>query len=170
MSLSFEAAFEALHGHKPYAWQRRLCAEVVGRGWPNVIAAPTGAGKTAVLDVALFHLATPSQAKAPRRIVFAVDRRVVVDQAFERAQHIQKQLYQAADGPLVDMRGRLIEISGCDDNEQALRIEELRGGLPREDDWARIRRLAGDGTHPRGPPRQRYTDHPRRGAPVGRLR
>lgn len=61
----------------------------------------TGAGKTAVLDIALFHLAlTASDAvrtPAPRRIVFAVDRRVIVDQAYNRARKLQRALENTKD-------------------------------------------------------------------------
>ena len=139
MSLSFEPVFEAMHGHKPYAWQRRLYAEVEEKGWPKVIAAPTGAGKTAVLDIALYHLASEDRAvshRAPRRIILAVDRRVIVDQAFERALHIKQQLQRAKDGPLMVMRSRLLANSGGSDGAP-LHVEELRGGMSREDDWAR---------------------------------
>ena len=144
MSFDFASLFEALHGCRPYAWQTRLCAEVIEGGWPKVIAAPTGAGKTAVLDIALYHLAREAEAsncKAPRRIVFAVDRRVVVDQAFERAQRIQRQLDSASDGPLREASKRLRHLAGTGNSAggdaSALHVEELRGGLPREDDWAR---------------------------------
>jgi CRISPR-associated endonuclease/helicase Cas3 len=140
MSLTFDAVFKVLYGHSPYDWQRRLCSEVMERGWPMVIAAPTGAGKTTVLDIALYHLAAEDRSairKAPRRIVFAVDRRVVVDQAFERAQHLEQRLSKPDSDPLMQMRQRLIAIAGGHDEDKPLHVEELRGGLPREDDWAR---------------------------------
>ena len=80
----FPAVFDAIHGHAPYAWQTRLANEIAESGvWPGGIAAPTGAGKTAVLDVALFHLALNADTRprtAPMRIVLAVDRRIIVDQ------------------------------------------------------------------------------------------
>src|SRR5690606_170118 len=92
----FPAFFKAVHDAEPYLWQRRLLDEVVQSGWPATIAAPTGAGKTAVLDVALFHLALEAAygetRKAPLRIVFAVDRRVIVDQAHDRAMLIQSRI------------------------------------------------------------------------------
>jgi len=51
---------------------------------------PTASGKTACMDVALHALAAqaeraPHQRTAPRRIWFVVDRRIVVDEAHERA-------------------------------------------------------------------------------------
>lgn len=125
--------FAAVHGHPPFAWQARLAAEVIADGWPAVIAAPTGTGKTAVIDVALFHLALegcrPGRV-APVRIVYAVDRRVVVDQAYERACRIRAMLARA-EGPCAAVAAALAGFGSA-----PLHIEQLRGGLPREDDWA----------------------------------
>lgn len=131
----FPGAFAAVHdGRPPYLWQTRLLAEVAERGWPRVIAAPTGAGKTAVLDVALFHLALElaqgGPRRAPMRIVFAVDRRVIVDQAHDHAMRIAHKLQ---DDPA--LRAMADVLRG--DAATALHVSELRGGLPREDDWAR---------------------------------
>lgn len=140
---SFEAVFEAVHGYRPYLWQARLAREVDEIGawpetWPAALAAPTGAGKTAVIDIALWHLAKEAAAssrRAPLRIVFAVNRRVIVDQAFERAKTIAERLREARDGPLLRMRDALAFLS--EDPLQPLHVEQLRGGLPREDEWAR---------------------------------
>lgn len=135
----FAEVFAAIHGYPPYAWQQRLLQDVAGAGnWPCAIAAPTGAGKTAVLDVALFHLAVEAGARprrAPMRIVLAVDRRVIVDQAFERARRIRDALDVAAgeNNALVRMAARLRAFSG----DRPLHIAELRGGMPLESDWAR---------------------------------
>lgn len=85
----FEAFFDAVHGCAPYRWQTRLLRKVVeDKRWPDCIGAPTGAGKTTVIDIALFHLALElarlragglEPRSAPMRIVLAVDRRVIVD-------------------------------------------------------------------------------------------
>ena len=134
----FPEVFESVHRHAPYAWQRRLLEQVAESGsWPGGVAAPTGAGKTAVLDVALFHLALASGARsrrAPLRIVLAVDRRIIVDQAFERARRISDALDVAAgETPLARMAARLRALSG----DKPLHVAELRGGMPLERDWAR---------------------------------
>jgi len=87
----FAAYFEAIHGHRPFPWQERLLAQVASEGrWPSLLDLPTGTGKTAAIDVAVFHLALDAEhpaaeRKGPRRIIMVVDRRTVVDQAFERA-------------------------------------------------------------------------------------
>jgi CRISPR-associated endonuclease/helicase Cas3 len=133
----FPAVFQALHGHPPFLWQTRLLGVVIAQGWPDTLAAPTGAGKTAVLDIALFHLALEADAaqrRAPRRIVLAVDRRIVVDQAYERARKIRAALDKADGGHVAAFAAALRRLGGAD---EALHVEELRGGMPREDDWVR---------------------------------
>lgn len=140
----FAEFFAAVHGYDPYKWQIRLAKAVLDGAWPDTIAAPTGAGKTAVIDIAVWHLAAeaarlgaePSSPRAaPTRIVFAVNRRVVVDQAYERAKLVADRLCKASNGSLRAVRDALASQAGDDDHP--LHVEQLRGGLPLEDDWAR---------------------------------
>lgn len=137
--------FRALHGadKAPFPWQTRLLHEIVhapdGR-WPGLLDLPTGSGKTAAIDIAVFHLALEaakprSQIRAPRRIVLVVDRRTVVDQAFTRAKGIAEQLAKAKEGVLAVVRARLGALA--DDEDQPLAVAQLRGGMPRDDAWAR---------------------------------
>jgi len=103
----FPAYFMACHGHPPFDWQQKLAEKVLSTAWPGVLALPTAAGKTAILDIALFALAKqaelpPAQRTAPRRIVFVVDRRVVVDATAERARKIAGKLEQADQGIRAD--------------------------------------------------------------------
>lgn len=131
--------FEACHGVKPFRWQHELMARVLAEGWPKVLALPTAAGKTAVLDIALFSLAAqakqpPGQRTAPRRIVFVVDRRVVVNATAERAKRILAKLESASEGSLLaSMREALLSYGG----EKPLRCVELRGGVWRDEAWSR---------------------------------
>ena len=70
----FPAYFEAVHGHPPFAWQRRLLQHVLEAGWGAPIDLPTASGKTAVLDVAVFALALQADnpdRRTPRRIALA---------------------------------------------------------------------------------------------------
>jgi CRISPR-associated endonuclease/helicase Cas3 len=136
----FATYFEAIHQQRPFPWQERLLAHVVREGrWPSLLDLPTGAGKTAAIDVAVFHLALdagrpPTERRAPRRIVMVVDRRTVVDQAFERAEKVAAALNGARGGVLAAVRERLCALSGTD---EPLARAQLRGGMPRDDAWAR---------------------------------
>ncbi len=134
----FSAFFEAVHGVSPFPWQRRLFRHVREGGWPELLDLPTGTGKTSALDVALVHLALDDAMQgrtASMRVVYVVDRRTIVDQAFERA----RRLLEALRAPTVDavrtIADRLRALSG--NEAEPLHAALLRGGMPREDAWAR---------------------------------
>lgn len=129
----FRAFFRDVHGHPPFPWQCRLTAQVLDRGvWPKVIDLPTGAGKTAVLDTAVFAMAA-RPAKSPRRIVFVIDRRIVVDQVCQRAERIRDRV-AAGETPILDrIRERLQALS---DAGAPLGVAALRGGVPVDHEWA----------------------------------
>jgi len=142
----FGGYFDALHGHGPYPWQERLAEKVAGGDWPGAIDLPTGSGKTACLDVATFALASqatsaPQQRSVPRRIFFCVNRRVIVDEAYERARHIARKLAEAegGDGILADMAAALRRVAGTEQRPDVppLDVLELRGGIYRDNRWAR---------------------------------
>jgi len=137
----FAAFFEALWGFAPFPWQQRLLATVVEQGWPHTLDLPTGSGKTAVLDVAVFALAVdadraPGERRQRRRVVMVIDRRVVVDQAWVRARAMARALAEAQEGVLAAVASRLRRLQG-DDEAEPLRASVLRGGMARDDDWAR---------------------------------
>lgn len=144
----FDGFFEAVWGQRPFAWQRALAQQVLtasvgGRpAWPEAIALPTASGKTACLDIAVFALAAQAHridmrqpVQAPRRIFFVVDRRVIVDEAFERAKVLAAALAGAAPGAgiLRDVADRLRLLGST---ELPLAVQALRGGQLRSDDWA----------------------------------
>lgn len=136
----FPAFFHEVHGQRPFPWQERLAAQLAGSGrWPAVLGLPTGAGKTAVLDVAVFHLALEAERgpdrRAPIRVALIVDRRLVVDDAFRRAERLARVLREAGGATVAGrVAARLRRLT---DDGPPLLTARLRGGLPREDDWTR---------------------------------
>ena len=130
-SSDFSAFFRGVHGHEPFPWQQRLTTRVLERGtWPQVIDLPTGAGKTAVLDTAVFALALRPEI-SPRRVVFVIDRRIVVDQVHERAKRIRDRVEEGATPILRRVRERLRNLSGG----APLGVAALRGGIPVDKEW-----------------------------------
>ena len=130
----FDVYFKAVHGHEPYPWQSRLTRQVLAEEkWPTVIDLPTGTGKTAVLDTAIFALAA-RPAVFPRRIVFVIDRRIVVDQVYERAERISDKIKSASNGVLAELKARLSKLTDAD---EPLGVAALRGGIPIDGEWAR---------------------------------
>lgn len=130
----FESFFAALHGYKPFPWQKRLAKRVCIEGcWPKVVDLPTASGKTACIDIALFSLAVRGK-DAPRRIFFIVDRRVIVSEAYNRAERIKDGLKNARGGILRAVADRLRNLAGGD---EALETYQLRGGAFRDETWVR---------------------------------
>jgi CRISPR-associated endonuclease/helicase Cas3 len=144
----FEEFFRALYDKPPFPWQWRLANQVCTRNWPAAIALPTASGKTACIDIAIFALACQAtwlvaQRTAPRRVFFVVDRRVIVDEAYERARNLAQELYKADGGIMKEVADALHRIAGHNlsatetDGERPLACFQLRGGVYRDDAWAR---------------------------------
>ena len=130
-SEDFATFFRDVHGHEPFPWQQRLTSEVLDQGtWPSVIDLPTGTGKTAVLDTAVFALAAQPDV-TPRRVVFVIDRRIVVDQVYNRAQRLQRRIEAGDTMVLRRVRDRLSALS----DGEPLGVAALRGGVPIDDGW-----------------------------------
>ena len=110
--VDFSAYFRDVHGYEPFPWQIRLTRQVIDEGeWPEVIDLPTGVGKTAALDTAIFSLAAHPE-RFPRRVVFVVDRRIIVDQVYERAERIQTAVEAARTPTLRWVKDRLGSAGG----------------------------------------------------------
>jgi len=108
---SFRSDFEELTGDKPFRWQERLYLRFVEGDLPSAVDIPTGLGKTAVIVVWL--IARARGAPVPRRLIYVVDRRAVVDQATTIAVKLQRNLDTRAahlKGPL-ELNGRSLPIS-----------------------------------------------------------
>lgn len=125
---------------EPFPWQTMLAEGAAGGGWPKAISLPTASGKTACIDAGIFALAAtahPSTPKQmPRRIWFVVDRRIVVDEAFTRAEKIAEKLRKAESGPLKEVADVLRDLAGS--SRPPLAVARLRGGAWKDNLWARI--------------------------------
>jgi CRISPR-associated endonuclease/helicase Cas3 len=132
--MNFDDYFEALNGVKPFPWQRRLVSQVLASGrWPSSISLPTASGKTAILDIAVFCLASQGKkGNTGRRIFYIVDRRVVVDQAYERAESLARKLTEAKEGILSEVAKELMRYGGS----KPLAVARLRGAMYRDESWA----------------------------------
>lgn len=77
--IPFEVTFQALTGHPRFPWQRELFERFIKGQVERAVDIPTGLGKTAVM--AIWLIARANRTSLPRRLVYVVDRRAVVDQA-----------------------------------------------------------------------------------------
>lgn len=126
----FVKFFKDVHKHEPFPWQQRLMKRVLDRGWPDVIDLPTGAGKTAVLDVAVFAMAARPDI-SPRRVVFVIDRRIVVNQVHVRAMRIRDRIQKGETATLRTIQERLRELT----DGEPLDVAALQGGVPLDNEW-----------------------------------
>jgi CRISPR-associated endonuclease/helicase Cas3 len=174
----FPEFYSAVNGYEPFPWQRELVKTLVehqGR-WPAVLDLPTSAGKTSALDAAVFLLAlqvvesegsfTPipvCERTAGLRTFFVVDRRIVVDEAGEKAKKLANVLNTAddrpdavsrlqasirelrrlapdAEGPLTPSEVATIQAVSkrlrAFGGDKALHVSVLRGGMYRDGSWA----------------------------------
>lgn len=138
---AFAAFHRAVHKQGAFEWQERLLQEIdTKRCWPRVLDLPTGAGKTTCIDIALFALALDAQRPhadrwCPRRIAMVVDRRVVVDQVAERGRKLLIALTTSNDATVAAVRDALASLTQGE--EEPLAVFTLRGGIPKDDGWAR---------------------------------
>ncbi|HBO46241.1 MAG TPA: CRISPR-associated endonuclease Cas3'', partial [Planctomycetaceae bacterium] len=138
----FAELYQDEHGNPltPFPWQERLAQRACEGNWPECIAVSTASGKTSVIDAAVFALAAQAdlgdKRAAARRIFFVVDRRVIVDEAFDRAEALADKLAKATSGPLKQVADRLRKLGGENDGNP-LECYQLRGGVYRDNAWVR---------------------------------
>jgi len=143
----FAAFFRELHdGQPPFRWQERLLDELLDKGaWPGRIVAPTGAGKTSVIDVHVFAVALTAgldQPRPPRRLAMVVGRRVLVDDQHEHAAYVAEALRNSRDGVLAEVATQLRTLRRpsnwhgrlAHDNDPLV-VARLRGGTAPSRDW-----------------------------------
>jgi CRISPR-associated endonuclease/helicase Cas3 len=145
----FRDFFTALHGHTPFRWQTRLAEKACNDDWSDFIKLPTSSGKTACIDIVVFALAYQASRQkyagelitAPRRIFFVVDRRVIVNEAFERAAKICNRLEAVfKDSNQADPAFPVAAwLQSLTEHPKAPPLDcfELRGGIYRDDAWVR---------------------------------
>ncbi len=119
--------FQLLAGHaRPFLWQEGLYNDLVQGRCPPAIDIPTGLGKTSVMQLWLLALAEQArrglyEISLPRRLIWVVDRRVVVDQATQEAETLRQRLNETA---LQELRRPLASLSV---SGEPLAISTLRG-------------------------------------------
>ena len=138
---TFAEFYRAINKRDPFPWQARLAAQVDTKEWPAEVGVPTGLGKTACLDIAVWWLASqadraPASRTAPTRIWWVVNRRLLVDSTAKHADEIATALSdpstQGLDGRsaevLVRVADRLRSLS-ADPAGAPLEVIKLRGGI-----------------------------------------
>lgn len=136
--MNFPELFEQLTGYAPFPWQQALYNRFAGHvdgGIPQSCSLPTGLGKTSVVAVWLIALAN-HPTRVPRRLVYVVNRRTVVDQTTVEVDRYRNQLQSEQLQPLAMALHRLYQQGGDGSEPRApLAISTLRGELADNGEW-----------------------------------
>lgn len=127
--MEFEDAFRLLTGNMPFPWQRALFTRFLAANFPNACDLPTGLGKTSVL--ALWLIALSHNPALPRRLIYVVNRRTVVDQSTTEAERLRTALLLPA---AEEIRHALSGIAATESREP-LAISTLRGEFADNGEW-----------------------------------
>jgi CRISPR-associated endonuclease/helicase Cas3 len=130
-----------LGGRYPYPWQRTLFNRLVAGDIPEQCSVPTGLGKTAVIHAWVLALAWQAMARTvtlPRRLVYIVDRRTVVDQATAEAERLSNALRNRATpvvGSFAEALDALRTRLGNGNADSPLAVSTLRGQFADNGAW-----------------------------------
>ncbi|MDE0100156.1 MAG: type I-U CRISPR-associated helicase/endonuclease Cas3 [Truepera sp.] len=139
---TFATFYRAINGRDPFPWQSRLASQVsTNEKWPAEVGVPTGLGKTACLDIAVWWLASqadraPARRTAPTRIWWVVNRRLLVDSTAEHAKTISltlcdpwKQGLTGRSAEIVATIADRLRSLSADSAAAPLEVIRLRGGI-----------------------------------------
>ena len=129
---NFGKVFEQTTGYSPFPWQDDLYWRYFSQGkFPPSCNLPTGLGKTSVVAIWLIALANQPE-KVPRRLVYVVNRRTVVDQTTNEVEKVRANLRSAG---LFEPLARLCA-SPVEDDDAPLAISTLRGQFADNREWS----------------------------------
>lgn len=139
-SVEFSELFELLTGNPPFPWQQalyeRLSSDESTKRFPSTCDIPTGLGKTSVIAVWLLALAHSTGSKQvlsfPRRLVYVVNRRTVVDQSTREAEQLRHNLLN--EPRLTDVVEALRGLAS-QSSDSPLAISTLRGQFVDNAEW-----------------------------------
>lgn len=130
--VQFRGEFQALTGSTPFPWQEDLYLRFFSQGeFPPSCNLPTGLGKTSVIAIWLIALSHNSES-VPRRLVYVVNRRTVVDQTTTEVERLRENLGAAR---LLDTLTSMCALPLRED-ESPLAISTLRGQFADNRAWS----------------------------------
>lgn len=132
--VEFSKSFEALTDHPPFPWQERLYQRFMDDDFPETCLIPTGLGKTSIIAIWLIALA--NKPTLPRRLVYVVNRRTVVDQTSFEVEKIRDNLSRCPQLEAIFREMCALDLEKEDGNSIPLAISTLRGQYADNQQWS----------------------------------
>ncbi|MGD0075753.1 MAG: type I-U CRISPR-associated helicase/endonuclease Cas3 [Candidatus Binataceae bacterium] len=135
-SETFDDLFLKVTGHAPFPWQQALFGEFLQKQFRKTCDVPTGLGKTSIIAIWLLalvhHGRTGTLNDFPRRLIYVVNRRTVVDQATREAERIRQAI--VSEPTLADIAGGLRSVV-TRPSDTPFAISTLRGQFADNAEW-----------------------------------
>lgn len=128
----FVELFSLLTGTEPFPWQCAYYECLIGaEPFPPTADIPTGLGKTSVVAIWLIALLTHPD-RVPRRLVYVVNRRTVVDQTSAEIERLRERLKA---NPEFNAKLTALCAVPVDPVDEPLALSTLRGQLADNREW-----------------------------------
>lgn len=133
----FARFYEGLHERSPHKWLERAAAELcAGKIW-KALSAPTGSGKTTLIECFLFALAYTAgggRGRLPLRLFWVIDRRGVAEQVYAHAETVTQALNGQQNEVVRCIHERLVALAsepqpGGGEADDPVQLRLWRGGL-----------------------------------------
>lgn len=131
LASNFAADFKRLTGDSPFPWQSALFDRFLSGDFPETCNLPTGLGKTSIIAIWLLAL-TSAATRIPRRLVYVVNRRTVVDQTTEE---VNKYCRALKEHPEFAERLHALRVGSPNDGPP-LAVSTLRGQFADNREWS----------------------------------
>lgn len=136
----FAENYQELRSFPPMKWMRRMFLRLVDGKPPSLVDLITGAGKTDLIVIWLIALAWHAKNRdatkpLPRRLVWVVNRRVLVQQVYVVAEELDRKL-KAPSGSAAKLATLLRTLCSKQDAETVFNIIQLRGQRLDDREWS----------------------------------
>jgi CRISPR-associated endonuclease/helicase Cas3 len=129
----FPQTFAVLTGNPPFPWQTAMFEHFINGVYHESVSLPTGLGKTSIIAIWLCALAAKPQI-TPRRLIYVVNRRTVVDQTTAEVERLRESLKEKPE--LSQLRNTLTELCALSlPDASPLAISTLRGQFADNGEW-----------------------------------
>ncbi|HTV39275.1 MAG TPA: type I-U CRISPR-associated helicase/endonuclease Cas3 [Candidatus Sulfotelmatobacter sp.] len=136
----FNKHYETLRpGYMPMKWMRRMFLQLIDGEPPSLVDLPTGAGKTELVVIWLLALAwyglnRSEREPVPRRLIWVVNRRVLIQQVFNLADELGEK-FTSEVGPGLNEVCIGLRSLCKEGNEAVFNVVQLRGQRLDDREW-----------------------------------